>query len=749
MENSPKKKKNSLMSLVIYGLVILLIGVGIYYIFKTDDEDKKISYTEFQTQVYEGKIAEIDVYGYTVKIRYVDGVSADKFPNSMDAYCTYLSINQLTTLVDEYNASLYEDDGSGGKVLKAGAILLDASYAIQTQSWWASFAPYLSIIVMLVISFILFKLMAGGGKGFGFSKSRAKLVISSNVKFANVAGSDEEKQELREIVEFLKNPSRFTEVGARIPKGVLLVGPPGTGKTMLAKAVAGESKVPFFSISGSDFVELYVGVGASRVRELFSNAKANSPCIIFIDEIDAVGRQRGAGMGGGNDEREQTLNQLLVEMDGFETNSGIIILAATNRADILDPALTRPGRFDRQIYVHMPDVKAREEIIKVHAKNKPISEDVDFKRLARLTSGLSGADIENVLNEGALLCARDHRYKITMIDIQEGINKVLMGPKKTSRLITEQDKHITAIHEAGHAIIAQSLVNCDNVQEISIMPRGNAGGYTLTFDEKDRTHLSKQKLLDTITMMLGGRTAEELMLDDITTGASNDIERASKVARKMVAEWGMGNALGLMSVGDGGEIFVGRDYQRQLDYSQALASKIDEEVKSIIEKAHIEAKKILSDKKDLIKKVETILMDKETIYKEEFELLYNGASVEEVEAEIDKKEEEKRIYQERAKQESIEEHKIRSLKLRLETAEALYKTEQITRHDFEELKKSTEAEMTRLEKESKEIQERLDNSSNKSQVVQNDTDKKDDSEDLSEENKKPINKENSSNKKTK
>ena len=465
---------------------------------------------------------------------------------------------------------------------------------------------------------------------------------------------------------------------------------------MLAKAVAGESKVPFFSISGSDFVELYVGVGASRVRDLFDTAKHNSPCIVFIDEIDAVGRQRGAGMGGGNDEREQTLNQLLVEMDGFESNSGIIVLAATNRADVLDPALTRPGRFDHQVYVHLPDVKGREEILRVHAKNKPLSPDVDLKRIARLTSGLAGADIENVLNEAALLTARDGRYKISMIDIQEGLNKVLMGPKKVSRIITEQDKRITAIHEAGHAIIAQELENCDNVQEISIIPRGHAGGYTLTLDEEDRTHMTKAKLLDTITMMLGGRSAEETMLDDITTGASSDLERATKVARKMVAEWGMSGEFGLVSFGEGGEVFVGRDYQRQLAYGQDMATKIDAEIKKIIDTAHEKALKILNSKKDVLTKVEQILLNKETIYKDEFEMLFNGATVEEVEAAIDKKEQEKKEYQEQAKKEALEEHKTRDIKTRLETAEALAKAGVISKQDLENIKKEAEKEFEKI-----------------------------------------------------
>ncbi len=699
-----KKKGSPWKSLLIYILIFAVVALLIYWVAGRNNSGKQISYTEFQNQVYAGKVEEIDVYGYTVRIRLKDGVSEDDFPRLNDCYCTFMSVNELTAFIDKYNESLYDLDAEnnvqfnadGSIKVKEGAKLIEANYSYEQESWLSTIMPYVSVVLIVIIGIMLFRAMSGSSKGFGFGKSKARLVVSSNVKFSDVAGADEEKQELQEIVEFLKNPSRYTELGARIPKGVLLVGPPGTGKTLLAKAVAGESKVPFFSMSGSDFVELYVGVGASRVRDLFENAKASSPCIVFIDEIDAVGRQRGAGLGGGNDEREQTLNQLLVEMDGFETNSGIIVLAATNRADILDPALTRPGRFDRQVYVHLPDVKGREEIIKVHSKNKPLSDDVDFKRIARLTSGLAGADIENMLNEAALLTARDNRYKITMVDIQEGLNKVLMGPKKVSAHINESDRKITAIHESGHAIIAQSLPNCDNVQEISIIPRGNAGGYTLTLDEKDSTHLTKQKLLDSITMMLGGRSAEEIMLNDITAGASNDIERATKVARKMVAEWGMSDKFGLISFGEGEEIFVGRDYQRQVPYGQELAKEIDEEVRKIVDAAHKRAKEILLSKKEVIEKVEQILLEKETIYREEFEMIYNGASVEEVEKAIDKKEKEKREYQERAKKQATMERKMRDIKLRIETANAYLKAGMITKQAHDNIINEAEKELKAL-----------------------------------------------------
>ncbi len=699
-----KKKNNSWKSTAFYIISLILVVVLIFFIVANNNNGKQISYTEFQSLVENGQVAEIDVYDYTIRIRKIDGVKEEQFPKKYDAYCTITHDCDVRLIIEKYNDSIsvkdaqqnYTYDEDGNRIVMEGKTLIVENYSYAAESWISSILPFVSIIMIGVIGFFLFRGMSGNNKGFGFGKSKAKLVVSSTVKFSDVAGAEEEKQELKEIVEFLKNPSRFTELGARIPKGVLLVGPPGTGKTLLAKAVAGESKVPFFSISGSDFVELYVGVGASRVRDLFESAKQSAPCIVFIDEIDAVGRQRGAGLGGGNDEREQTLNQMLVEMDGFESNSGIIVLAATNRADVLDPALTRPGRFDRQIYVHLPDVKGREEIIKVHSRKKPLSEDVDFTRLARLTSGLAGADIENMLNEAALLAARDGRYKITMVDIQEGLNKTLMGPKKVSRVITEKDKRITAIHEAGHAILAESLPNCDNVQEISIIPRGMAGGYTLTFDEKDSSHMPKRKLLDSICMMLGGRAAEELMLDDITTGASNDIERATKLAHKMVAEWGMTESVGLVSFGEGGEIFVGKNYQKQVPYGQELASKIDVEVKKIIDFAYAQAKEILLSKKDVIEKIEKILLSKETIYKEEFEMLFNGATVEEVETAIDKKEQEKREYQERAKQQALEEHKTRDLKSRLETAEALARAGVISKQDYEKIKQDAEKEFNEI-----------------------------------------------------
>ena len=491
-----------------------------------------------------------------------------------------------------------------------------------------------SILVPLILYAALFgifmvvlrKSAGAQGQALNFGKTKANQVRDIKVRFNDVAGAEEEKQELQEIVDFLKHPKKYTDIGARIPRGVLLVGPPGTGKTLFAKAVAGEANVPFFSISGSDFVEMFVGVGASRVRDLFEQAQKNMPCIIFIDEIDAVGRQRGAGLGGGNDEREQTLNQLLVQMDGFEASSSIIVMAATNRADILDPALMRPGRFDRQIYVNVPDVKGREEIFKVHSSNKPLASDINFKSLARLTPGFTGADIENILNESAILAARADRKIITMKDISEAVNKVMAGPAKKSRLITESDKRITAYHESGHAIVAKLMKHCDDVHEVSIIPRGMAAGYTITLPENDDNHMTKGKLLDDIAMMLGGRAAEEIVIQDISTGASNDIQRATQLARKMVTEWGMSDSIGNMYLGSSEEVFLGRDYQSHLNYSEEVAAKIDEEVKTIIDTQYQVALNILKSNRPIMDAMVKALYEKETIYEDEINALFGEES---------------------------------------------------------------------------------------------------------------------------
>ncbi len=498
-------------------------------------------------------------------------------------------------------------------------------------SIWSTLMPIIGYVLVAVVFFIIMMQTQGGTKSaMNFAKTNARLNHNLKVRFSDVAGAEEEKAELAEVVDFLKNPKKFSELGARIPKGVLLVGPPGTGKTLFAKAVAGEAGVPFFSISGSDFVEMFVGVGASRVRDLFDAAKKNMPCIVFIDEIDAVGRQRGTGLGGGHDEREQTLNQLLVQMDGFETNDGIIVMAATNRADILDPALLRPGRFDRQIYVNVPDVKGREAILKVHARNKPLATDVNFKTVARMTSGFSGADLENLLNEAAILAARANRRYITNKDLYEGVNKVLLGPQKKSRLVTETDKRITAYHESGHAILARLLPNCDPVHEVSIIPRGQAAGYTMTRPENDDNHITKAKLLDDIVMTLGGRVAEELIIKDISAGASGDIQAVSKRARLMVTEWGMSEKVGPISYASDKEVFIGRDMASHVTYSEETAAIIDEEVRDIIETALAKARELLKTHKNLLDNMARLLIERETIFSEEVDMLMKGESPEDI-----------------------------------------------------------------------------------------------------------------------
>ena len=482
--------------------------------------------------------------------------------------------------------------------------------------------------VILVFMFLMTQQSQGGGGGRGvmnFGKSKAKMMTpdSQTVTFDDVAGADEEKAELEEIVDFLKLPAKYIQMGARIPKGILLVGPPGTGKTLLAKAIAGEAGVPFFSISGSDFVEMFVGVGASRVRSMFEEAKKNSPCLIFIDEIDAVGRQRGAGLGGGHDEREQTLNQLLVEMDGFGVNEGIIMIAATNRPDILDPALLRPGRFDRQILVGAPDVKGREEILKVHTKNKPLGPDVDLKVLAKRTPGFCGADLENLTNEAALLAVRRNKKAILMEEMEEAITRVIAGPEKKSKVITEHDKKLTAYHEAGHAVVMRLLPNCDPVHEISIIPRGRAGGYTMHLPKEDTSYTSKSKLKEEMVGLLGGRVAEKLIMGDISTGAKNDIDRASHIAKSMVMEYGMSDEIGTISYGSGhDEVFLGRDLGKSRDFSEEVGARIDKEIKRFIDEAYDKAHELLKDNINKLHAVAQALMEKEKLDAEEFEEIF-------------------------------------------------------------------------------------------------------------------------------
>lgn len=496
-------------------------------------------------------------------------------------------------------------------------------------TWLATLLPFVLLAIVIFMFFFIFTQQSqGGGSGRGvmnFGKSKAKMVTpeSQTVTFSDVAGADEEKAELEEIVDFLKQPSRYIQMGARIPKGVLLVGPPGTGKTLLAKAIAGEAGVPFFSISGSDFVEMFVGVGASRVRSLFEEAKKNSPCIVFIDEIDVVGRQRGAGLGGGHDEREQTLNQLLVEMDGFGVNEGIIMIAATNRPDILDPALLRPGRFDRQIVVGAPDVKGREEILKVHTKKKPLEESVKLDVLAKRTPGFSGADLENLANEAALLAVRKDRKQISMDEMEEAITRVIAGPEKKSKVITEHDKKLTAYHEAGHAVVMRLLPNCDPVHEISIIPRGRAGGYTMHLPKEDTSYTSKNKLKDEMVGLLGGRVAEKLIMGDISTGAKNDIDRASNIARSMIMEYGMSDVIGTISYNAGqDEVFLGRDIGKGRNFSEELGAKIDKEIKKTIDEAYNKAIDLLSNNLNKLHAVAQALIEKEKLDAKEFEEIF-------------------------------------------------------------------------------------------------------------------------------
>ena len=481
--------------------------------------------------------------------------------------------------------------------------------------------------IILVIMFFIMMFSARGAKGGGFTKNLAKIENVSakdKVSFSDVAGAVEEKAELEELVDFLKNPQKFIALGARIPKGILLVGPPGTGKTLLAKAVAGEAGVPFFSISGSDFVELYVGVGASRVRDLFEQAKKNKPCIIFIDEIDAVGRKRGAGMGGGHDEREQTLNQLLVEMDGFGKNEGVIMIAATNRPDILDPALLRPGRFDRQVVVSLPDVKGREEILKVHVKNKPLAQDINLENLAKSTVGYSGADLENVMNEAAIFAARREHIEITQQDLEDANVKVMMGSEKQSRVVTEKEKRLTAYHEAGHAVLAHLVDESATVNQVSIIPRGRAGGYTMYFPKEDSMYTSKNEMLSRIIVLLGGRAAEELKMDDISTGASNDLERATEIARNMVSKYGMSGSIGPVSYHSDDEVFLGRDFAHSQKYSESTASQIDAEVKSIMLNQYREAVSLLKDNMSKLETLTELLIKEETINGEQFMACMNS-----------------------------------------------------------------------------------------------------------------------------
>ena len=596
--------KNSLKTLAMW----LIIGI-IFVVLVTsiiDNSDSKLSYSDLITKIENGEVEKIEIEA-----------------NGKEAYVTTKNSNA------EKKVNLPSKDSFmdyiGEKLANSEIELTEKSESIFITIL-SLLSPFGIVIIMLVFFFLLMNQGQGGNKTMTFGKSKARMMTPADknkITFDDVAGVDEEKEELQEIVEFLRSPKKFTDMGARIPKGVLLVGQPGTGKTLLAKAVAGEANVPFFIISGSDFVEMFVGVGASRVRDLFEQAKRSAPCIIFIDEIDAVGRQRGAGLGGGHDEREQTLNQLLVEMDGFGTNEGVIVLAATNRPDVLDKALLRPGRFDRQIVVPSPDVKAREQILEVHARKKKLSDDVDLKIIAKNTSGFSGADLENVLNEAALLAARRNKQVIEMQEIEDAMVKVTMGPEKKTRVRSEKENKLVAYHESGHAIVSRFLPTQDKVHQISIVPRGMAGGYTMYRPTEDKSFMSKTEMEESIVSLLGGRVAEQLILNDISTGASNDIERASKIAREMVTKYGMSERLGTITYGSNQEeVFLGRDFTQQKNFSEETAGIIDEEVKKIIDKAYKTAEYILSQNIDKLHQVAGILLEKEKIDGEEFAAIF-------------------------------------------------------------------------------------------------------------------------------
>lgn len=610
-----QQRRKSMLWTILSGVLLVVLFAVLW--FSISGQAKQITRTEFKENI--GSYTRITIKIYTVT---AENEKGQKF----------MFTEAVGNNVSELNDWIQEQ-------IKANKTNPKLEYKVDnsTSNIWDILYPLLSLALVIGLGVYLMRSFARqNNQNMDFGRSRAHAIKNIKVRFADVAGADEEKEELQEIIDFLKNPQKYNDIGARIPHGVLLVGPPGTGKTLFAKAVAGEAGVPFFSISGSDFVEMFVGVGASRVRDLFDQAKKNMPCIIFIDEIDAVGRQRGAGLGGGHDEKEQTLNQLLVEMDGFESNTNIIVMAATNRADILDPALVRPGRFDRQIFVNRPDVRGREAILKVHSRKKPIAPDVNFRQVARITAGFTGADLENLLNEAAILAVRDGRKLITMADINEGINKVVMGPAKKSRLVTEPDKRITAYHEAGHAIIGSLLKYCDPIHEVTIIPRGQAAGYTMSRPDNDNSHVSRQELLDDITMGLGGRVAEELVIKNYCTGASGDIKMITDKARSMVTEWGMSDRIGPIYYGSNGEIFVGRDYQTEKGYSEEIAGVIDEEVRAIIESCHQRAAQILTEKLDVLHNMARVLVERETIHTEEVEMLVKGATVEEVFAYMDK-----------------------------------------------------------------------------------------------------------------
>ncbi|KXB70412.1 cell division protease FtsH [Peptoniphilus sp. DNF00840] len=606
-----------------YIVLILVLILSIKFFGPPANVVEEKSFTEFVTELEKDNVKSVSLQNG------IDSIASVKLKDG-DTFKTIIPQEAADTFYKDY---LKEKSD-------AGTINVVSSPTKQT-SFLVEWIPTLLMFVLIV--FFWYRMMqqtGGGGKMSSFGKSKAKLINKEDgknlVKFKDVAGLEEEKEELEEIVDFLKNPKKFIDMGARIPKGVLLVGPPGTGKTYLSKAVAGEAGVPFFIMSGSDFVEMFVGVGASRVRDLFESAKKNAPCIIFIDEIDAVGRKRGAGLGGGHDEREQTLNQLLVEMDGFGTNEGVIVMAATNRADILDPAILRPGRFDRTVYVGKPDVRARKAILEIHSRGKKLADDVNFEVIAKRTPGFTPADLENLMNESALLAARRSENAISMEDVDEASIKVQAGPAKKSRVVSEKERKLTAVHESGHAIVSRLLPEEDSVHMITIIPRGMAGGFTAYLPEDDVSFMTKKKMEASIVSLLGGRVAESLVLDDISTGASNDIERATKIARAMVTHYGMSEKLGTINYDSSeNEVFIGRDLGRSRDYSERTAAEIDDEVTRIINEAYAKCKQLLSDNLDKLLALSDALLEKETIYSKDFEKIFNGEKLDEESIDLD------------------------------------------------------------------------------------------------------------------
>jgi len=684
--------KNTKRSIGTYILIFVVIAAAGYFIrtLEGDAQFKDIKFSQFASHLEKGQYEKVNITDRQLTGETADGdIERAYAPSALEI--NWLEETYLYDMVDEGKVSLESDPP-----------------ASEYNLW--SLLP--TILMMVAMGFLLYFMLSQGGnkQAFQFGKSKARLYKGNGkqITFKDVAGLEEEKQELSEIVDFLKNPAKYNNLGARIPKGVLLVGQPGTGKTYISKATAGEAGVPFFTISGSDFVEMFVGVGASRVRDLFAEAKKNAPCIVFIDEIDAVGRRRGAGLGGGNDEREQTLNQLLVEMDGFDGNIGIIILAATNRPDVLDPALLRPGRFDRQVVIGMPDIKGREEIFKIYTKNKPLDKDVSPEVLARRTPGFSPADIENLINEAALLTARRNGTKIRMDEIEEATTKVMAGPQKKSRVISDAEKKLTAYHEAGHAIVMRAIPDSDPVHQITIIPRGMAGGFTMWLPEEDRFFETRGRMIGTIKHMLAGRVAEELKLDDISTGASNDLERATELAREMITKYGFSEKLGPVSYSSSDEVFLGRDFSTRQNISEELAAAIDHEIKDLLEDCYKQTSEILKEHDDAFERVAQALLLVETLDGEQFEALYNGElTPDQLKEDVEKK---LKSIERKNKKEAAESAKLEEeAKKELERKKAEEQNKDEDRVGYEEYKRATARHNEAKAQEAKAAQETENN----------------------------------------